>query len=109
MYLTLLCMNLIILYAGAIIVGPSNITYIPGLIPLPIELICNVTGEAAWIVNGSDYLLNSLTNGALPGHSRTGTNILINSPVNNTEYVCLSATNDSKTLSVPAYVTISGM
>ena len=93
---------------GPIIEGPSNITYIPGLTSLPIELICNVTGGAAWIVNGSDYLLSSLTNGALPGHSRTGRNILVNSPVNNTEYICLSATKDDKTLSVPAYITIAG-
>ena len=100
--------NMNMLYAGAIVVGPSNITYIPGLTPLPIELICNVTGGAAWIVNGSHYLLSNLTNGTLPGHSRTGTNILVKRPVNNTEYICLSATKDGKTLSVPAYITIAG-
>ena len=98
-----------ILYAGAIIEGPSNITYIPYLTPLPIKLICNVTGKPSWIVNGSVYSLSNLTDGALPGHNRTGTDILVNRPVHNTEYICQSATNDSETLSVPAYIIIAGM
>ena len=89
-----------ILYAGAIIKGPSNITYIPYLIPLPIKLICNVIGKPSWIVNGSVYSLSNLTDGALPGHNRTGTDILVNRPVHNTEYICQSATNGSETLSV---------
>ena len=54
--------------------------------------------------------LNSLyvSNGALSGHSCTGTNILINSPVNNTEYICVSLTNDGETISDPVYVIIAG-
>ena len=47
---------------GAIIEGPSNITYLPGLTPLPIELTCNVTETAVWRVNGTDFLLASLAN-----------------------------------------------
>ena len=78
------------MHAGIIIEGPSDVTYLPGLTPLPIKLTCNVTGAATWTVNGIDYLLSSLTNGALPGHNRTGANILVNSPVNNTEYICVS-------------------
>ena len=93
---------------GTIIEGPSNVTYFPGLTPLPIELTCNVTGVAAWRVNGSGYALTDLTNGALPGHSRTGTNILVNSPVNNTEYICVSQTNVYETRSDPAYIIIAG-
>ena len=89
-----------------IIEGPSNVTYLPGLITLPIELTCIVTGVAAWSVNGMVYSLTSLTNGAVPGHNVTGTNILVYSPVNNTEYVCISQTNDSETRSVPAYINI---
>ena len=96
------------MHAGTIIEGPSNVTYLPGLTPLPIELTCNVTGVAAWSVNGTDYSLTGLTNGALPGHSRTGTNILVNSPVNNTEYICVSLTNDGETRSDPAYIIIAG-
>ena len=61
---------------------------------------------ALWRVNGTDYTLGRLTNGALPGHSRTGANILVNSPVNNTEYICVSTTNDGETSSDPAYIII---
>ena len=94
--------------SGAIIEGPSNVTYLPGVTPLPIELTCNVTGVAAWRVNESSYTLTDLTNGALPEHSRNGANILVNSPVNNTEYICLSTTNDGETSSDPAYIIIAG-
>ena len=75
---------------------------------LPIELICNVTGIALWSVNGTDYTLTELTNGTLPGHGSNGTNILVNSPVNNTEYICVSSTIDGTTRSNPAYVVIAG-
>ena len=61
-----------------------------------------------WRVNGTSYALSSLANGALPGHSHSGTNILINSPVNNTEYICVSLTNDGGTISEPAYIIIAG-
>ena len=93
---------------GTIIEGPSNVTYLSGMTPLPIELTCNVTGVAAWRVNGIGYLLRDLTDGVLPGHNRIGTNILINSPVNNTEYVCVSTANDGETRSNPAYVFFAG-
>ena len=93
---------------GTIIEGPSNVTYLPGLTPLPIELTCNVTGLASWRVNGADYTLASLADGALPGHSRNGTNILVNSPVNNAEYICVSLTSDGETSSDPAYIITVG-
>ena len=97
------------MHTGTIIEGPSSITYIPGLTPLPIELTCNVTGLPIWIVNGTAYLTINLDDGTLPGHSRTGTNILVNIPVNNTEYVCITLTNDGdETHSDPAYIIIAG-
>ena len=96
------------MYTGIIIEGPSNVTYLPGVTPLPIELTCNVTGVAFWSVNDSSYTLGELTNGELPGHSRTGTNILVNSPVNNTEYICISLMFDGAMLSDPAYIIIAG-
>ena len=96
------------MHAGIIIEGPNDVTYLPGLTPLPIELTCNVTGVASWRVNGTDYLLSSLNNGALPGHSRTGANILVNSPLNNTEYICVSLTNDGVVSSDPSYIIIAG-
>ena len=94
--------------SGTIIEGPSSVTYLPGLTPLPIELTCNVTGVALWRVNDTDYTLTRLTNGTLPGHNRTGTNILVNSPVNNTKYICVSQISDGETRSNPAYIIIAG-
>ena len=76
--------------------------------PLPIELTCNVTGFPSWRVNGTAYTPTELTNGALPRHSRTGTNILVNSPMNNTEYICVSLTIDGDDISDPAYIIIAG-
>ena len=99
-------MVLIITAESSVIEGPSNVTSFPVLMPLPIELTCNVTGIVAWKVNGSSYLLNDLTNGRLTGHGRTGPNILVNSPVNNTEYICVSQTTDGTVDSDPAYVLI---
>ena len=96
------------LYLDTVIEGPNNVTYVPGFTQLPIELTCNVTGFPSWSINGIVYTLNSLRNGALPGHNTTGTNILIDSPVNNTEYVCVSNTIDGGVSSDPAYVTIAG-
>ena len=90
------------------IVGPSSVTYLPGLTPLPILLTCNVAGIATWTVNDTDYTLANLTDGELPAHSLDGTNLLILSPVNNTEYICVSQTNDGKTRSDPAYIVIAG-
>ena len=36
--------------------------------------------------------------------SCTETSILVNSPVNNTEYICVSQTNDGDTSSDPSYI-----
>ena len=98
----------IIFYTDNIIEDPNNVTYIPGLTPLPIELTCNVTGVTIWSVNGTSYTLGEFTNGLLPGHSRNGTNILVNSPVNYIEYVCVFQTNNRENSSDPAYIIIAG-
>ena len=98
---------------GTIVEGPSNVTYIPGLTPLPIELICNCTGVALWSVNNKLYVLPLLDNGiqVLPGHNHTGTNLLVYSPVNNTKYACVSPSyvlGVHDTYSDPAYIVIAG-
>ena len=97
-----------ILYAGTVNEGPSNVTYIPGVTPLPIELTCNVAEIPIWIVNDTSYTTGELANGVLPGHSRIGSNILVNSPVNNTEYICVSLRNDGgvPVSSDPVYIII---
>ena len=107
--MTLLSIKFCYYCAGTIIEGPVNVTYYPNLTPLPIELLCKVTGVViAWGVNGTSYLLDDLPQHNLPGHNVTGSNILIYSPVNNTEYVCVSLTNGSNIRSVPAYIYIAG-
>ena len=107
--MTLLSVKLCYYCAGTIIEGPANVTYYPNLTVLPIELICNVTGVAAWIVNGRSYILGDFANGELPGHNVNGNNILIDAPVNNTEYICVSqASGVNETRSDPAYIYIAG-
>ena len=74
---------------------------------LPIELTCNVTGTVVWIVNNITYTTGQLANGRLSGHDSIGTNILVNNPLNNTEYICVSLTN-GEINSDPAYIIIAG-
>ena len=95
-------------YTGAIIEGPSNVTYLPGLTSLPIKLTCNVTGATIWRVNGSYYFPEDFTSGLVPGHNATGVNILITRPVNNTEYICVSLQPGVDARSDPAYTIIAG-
>ena len=73
-----------------------------------IELKCNVTGIPLWMVNGTTFKLSELSDGELPGHNRTGANIIIESPVNNTKYVCESLFLDHTIQSEAAFVYIAG-
>ena len=93
---------------GTVLEGPSNVTYFPGSTMLPIELICSVTGIPIWRINGSFHPLSELFNGVVAGHNRSGTNILVNSPVNNTKYVCVSQTINGDINSNPAYIIVAG-
>ena len=96
------------MFTGAIIEGPKNVTYFPG--QGNIVLLCNVTvGVPLWMINGSTFTLNELSQGELPGHNRIGTNLIIEIPVNNTMYVCESLVSTDHTLrSEAAYVYIAG-
>ena len=95
---------------GIVIEGPSNVTYLPGLTTLPIKLTCTVNGVyiVAWEVNGRTYRLAELDDGELSGHSRNGSNMLVNRPVNNTKYICVSQANDDTDFSDPSYIIIAG-
>ena len=76
---------------------------------LPIELKCNVTGMVVWRINNIYYTLTDLSNGVLQDHIHSGTNILVYTPlINNTEYVCVSITDDGDVSSDPAYFVIFG-
>ena len=92
-----------------IIEGPQTVIYFPG--QGPIELVCNATEGPiiVWEVNGNEFFLFDLRDGELANHSANGTNIVINVPVNNTEYICTAATNDNPTSSDPAFVYVAGM
>ena len=87
------CLCFTHLHTTGITQGPSNVSYIPGQTPLPIELTCTITGDfVTWRVNGTTYTLSNLMANPPPlaGHSANGNNTLINIPVNNTEYECVS-------------------
>ena len=95
------------IYTDTINNGPSNFTYLPIITLLPINLTCNVTGIVTWRINGTSYRPSDLTN-TLPGHFLVGTKILIDSPVNNTEYICVSTNNYNVLISDPAWMIIAG-
>ena len=61
-------------------------------------------------MNGVSYTLAGLSNGDLPGHNASGTNIAVSVPVNGTEYVCVipHVPPNPTTLSEPAYLYIAG-
>ena len=95
--------------AGIINQGPSNVTYIPGRSLLPIVLICNVTGFPSWEVNGTAHTPGDLLAGNEPGHNASGANIVINIPMNDTEYICLSNILGARAArSPPAFLYIAG-
>ena len=77
---------------GSVIEGPSDVIYIPGQTPLPIELTCNITGVfVTWVVDNVTYTIPNINDGNLPGHRASGTNILlVDVPMNNTKYMCVS-------------------
>ena len=79
---------------------------------LPIELICNYTGFPTWNVtidgDSRTFTSTNLANNALAGHSNNEANILINVPVNNSRYICVSNEVNVETPSDPAFVYIAG-
>ena len=96
-------------YVGIITEGPRNVTYFPG--DGDIQLMCTATtGVPVWIVNGTAITLNQLDNpNTLPGHSRTGTSIVISAPpMNNTWYMCELVLSVNEILfSDPAFVYVA--
>ena len=92
------------IYTGTTNHGPSNFTYLPNITLLPINLTCNVTGVVTWRINGTFYKPTNHTN----GHHHAGTNLLIDSPVYSTEYICVSTNNYSVLISDPAWIIIAG-
>ena len=74
-------------------------------------MICDASQNTTtlWMVNGTRYTLTQLRNGNLTGHSASdGTDIIINTPTNNTRYVCVASSNADDVLSDTAFVYIAG-
>ena len=88
-------------YVGTTVPGPSNFTYLPGVTSLPLQLICDVAGGIAWKVNSATYVFNQL---AGVGLDQNGANLLINYPVNNSQYICTNGRTDGQ----PYYILIAG-
>ena len=74
---------------------------VPGITTSPVQLNCDITPVAAWIVNNDTLLLNQL--GSI-GHGHNGTNIVINNPMNNSEYFCTDGLNNGE----PYYIFVAG-
>ena len=76
------------IFVGTTFQEPGDVVYHPGVTTLPIELTCDVSLAVGWAVNGDVYLLNQLESGNAPGYNASGGNILINNPMNNSQYFC---------------------
>ena len=74
----------------AVIQGPNVVIYRPN--EEPVELTCDITeGSTGWRVNGGNVLtISDIRGGALPNHTVNGSNLVIVTATNNTEYVCVS-------------------
>ena len=101
--LIIIVLNNIVL-VGTTIQSPNNVTYLPGVTPLPIELTCDVPAEQAWRVNSTDFSFLTIMGGMLSGHNVSGANILIWTPMNNTNYKCVNRS----TAGEPYYVFVAG-
>ena len=95
------------LHTGTVVEHLISVTWLAFVTPLPIVLTCNVTGVVVWRIDNKYYTLTDLANGVLLYHNHAGTNMLIYRPINNTEYVCVSTTNDGGVRSDPAYIVIT--
>ena len=110
---TLACVNMYacMLHVGTIIEGLNNVIYIPGQTPLPIELTCNITGLfVTWEVDNVTYTIGNINGGRLVGHRASGINILVDVPMNNTKYICVS-NNETNVIgrSEPAFLYVAGV
>ena len=97
-----------IISIGAVIEGPSDVIYFPN--QGPVELTCIISeGSTGWRLNGDRiYTLTEIRNGNLTGHSLNGTTFVINIPINNTEYNCVSIRDAGNIISDPAFLYIAG-
>ena len=95
-------------HAGAVIRSPSHVIYFPG--QDPVQINCEISqGSTGWSVNGLPAVsLSGVDGGGIPGHSRNGTSLVVDTPVNNTEYVCVSIRDQGNVESDPVFLFIAG-
>jgi len=96
------------IFTGAVIQGPSDVIYFPG--QGPVQLTCEISeGSTGWSVNDSSAAsLGDIHDGDLEGHSLNGTSLVVDIPVNNTKYVCVSIRDAGNLESEPAFLYIAG-
>ena len=94
-----------------VIQGPDVVIYRPN--EAPVELVCNNTGggSTGWRVNGSSAVsvADIRDRQLLPDHTVNGINLVIVNATNNTEYICVSVTDDGNANSDPVVLYIAGM
>ena len=110
LYFTFIKSIWLFFYVDVIIDGPDDVIYFPG--QGSIELTCTVSSGVhvpIWIINGLFVTLHQLEDGQIPFHNRNGTNIIIEVPVNGTEYACALVIDGGEIIrSEPAFIYIAG-
>lgn len=96
----------------AVIQGPSVVIYQPN--EGPVELTCmrnTSAGSTGWSMNdGPALTLSGINNGALPGHTVNGLNLVIVNATNNTQYRCWTIQDNADDVpSDPVTLYIAGM
>ena len=103
-------LSIVIAIAGfTVIEGPPIVIFRPN--ETPVVLMCNISGAiTAWRVNNSTATLPGDVPNAFPGHTVNGGNLMINTPTNNTKYICVSVeSNGTTTNSDPVLLYMAGM
>ena len=95
-----------------VIQAPAEIIYRPN--DNPVELRCTITGggSTGWQINGDHvFTVSTIRGGRLDNHTVTAneTNLIVQIPTNNTEYVCVSIRDAGNLFSSPVYLYIAGM
>jgi len=92
--------------AGVVIQGPSIVIYFPG--QSPVQLACKTSaGIIGWSINDSLTITPGDIN-TRKGHSLNGTKLVIDNPINNTKYVCISIRSTLNLRSDPVFLFVAG-
>jgi len=84
------CYPYMYLFDLEFVITPVTIILFPG--DTSVVFACEIdppTTIPSWDVDGTPYRLDELFDGDLSGHSASGTNITVSTPVNGTKYQCV--------------------